>query len=139
MWYPFGFTLFALTTAAILVSVGDDDYYYDEGVYYVQEGDQYTVVAAPVGAEVEVLPSGYEEVSMPPNTYYYYGGTFYELSTAGKYKVVKAPVGAVITHLPEGATEVEVNGEKVLKYNDAYFLPVSLNGEDAFQVVELKK
>jgi hypothetical protein len=52
---------------------------------------------------------------------------------------VEAPVGAVVNNLPEGAVEIEVNGAKLLKYNNAYYQPISLSGEDAYEVVQIKK
>jgi hypothetical protein len=53
----------------------------------------------------------------------------------GAYSVVEAPAGAVVNNLPEGAEEVEIDGVKLLKFNGAFFQPVSLNGEDAEVVV----
>ncbi|MGB4853724.1 MAG: DUF6515 family protein, partial [Ignavibacteria bacterium] len=55
------------------------------------------------------------------------------------YNVVTAPVGAVVNDLPEGAEEIEVGGVKLLKYNNAFFQPVSQSGNDAYEVVNVQK
>jgi hypothetical protein len=48
---------------------------------------------------------------------------------------VAAPPGAVITQLPVGAVEQGINGEILLVYNNTYYLPISQDGEDAYEVV----
>jgi hypothetical protein len=137
-WHPYGFFVATMFTTAVMISVANQSYYYNEGVYYSPSGSGYVVVQAPVGAAVTVLPSDYTLVVVSNDTYYYYGGTFYTISS-GTYTVVTAPVGAVVKALPEGAEEVEVNGTKLIKYNDTFFQPVALGGEDAYEVVDVKK
>jgi hypothetical protein len=137
-WHPYGFFVATMFTTAVMISAANQSYYYNEGVYYAPQGSGYVVVQAPVGATVTVLPSEYTLVVVASSTYYYYGGTFYTISS-GTYTVVPAPVGAVIKQLPEGAVETDVNGVKLLKVNDTFYQPVSQEGEDAYEVVEVKK
>ena len=65
----------------------------------------------------------------------------YNITTisGGSYIVVAAPVCAVVSDLPEGAEEVDIDGVKLLKYNDAFFQPVSQSGGDAYEVVSVVK
>lgn len=119
------------------MTIGGQDYYYDQGVYYQPSGSGYTAVAPPVGAGINRLPDGYESIFVGDEAYYYYGGAFY-VSDNGSFRVIPAPVGAVITHLPEGAQEETINGQRYLRYNNAYFQPISNNGQDAYQVVQVK-
>ena len=134
-WHPFGYFAAALTANAILFSVADQQYYYDNGVYYSPSGNGYSVVAPPVGAVVSYLPAGYLTVPVGDAVYYYYGGAFY-ISQGGSFRVVPAPAGAIVTEIPEGATEQVINGENYLLYNNTYYQPISQNGQDAYEVVQ---
>ncbi len=67
--------------------------------------------------------------------YYYYGGVFYIQSEKG-YKVVSAPVDAIVYQLPEGGEELNLQGNKVIRYNGAYYQPILLDGQDAYEVVK---
>ena len=143
-WYPVGFYMLALSSSAILLSGYNqpsytNNYYYDQGVYYTEskEKEGYTVVQAPEGAEIESLPTGYTTTIAGNMTYYYFGGEFY-LQTETGYKVVKAPLGAIIYNLPEGGEEVDSQGNKLVKYNGAYYHPILHDGKDAYEVVKFK-
>ncbi|OQP52343.1 hypothetical protein A4D02_24440 [Niastella koreensis] len=57
-WHPWGFFVATLAVTAIVVSVENEKYHYDQGVWYAQSGGGYTVVQAPVGATVTTIPSG---------------------------------------------------------------------------------
>jgi len=135
-WHPFGFFCAALTADAIMFSWANQNYWYDNGVYYIPSGSGYTAVAPPVGAVVSYLPSGYETIPVGDDTYYYYGGTFY-VSQGGSFRVVPAPVGAIVSEIPQGATDQQINGQDYLLYNNTYYQPISLNGQDAYEVVQI--
>jgi hypothetical protein len=122
----------------VLLSVGGQDYYYDQGVYYEPSASGYTVIAAPTGAAISQLPGGYETITLGDAVFYYWGGVFY-VEENGSYKVIPAPEGAIITHLPEGASEQQINGITYLLYNGTYYLPISQNGRDAYQVVQMQE
>jgi hypothetical protein len=137
-WHPVGFFLASLAADAYLFSQAGQNYYYDDGVYYAPASGGYDVVAAPIGATVSSLPPGYETVMVGDDYYYYYGGTFY-INTGQNYQVVDAPPGAVVSEVPDGATEQDVNGETYLVYNNTYYEPVSSDGQDAYQVVQMNQ
>jgi hypothetical protein len=61
-WHPVGFFVAVVATTAILVSISNQYYYYDQGVYYSQVTDGYTVVSAPVNIVVVEIPDGFESV-----------------------------------------------------------------------------
>lgn len=134
-WHPLGFFLSALATDAVLISLNNQRYYYDDGVYYQPSNGGYAVVPAPIGALVAALPPGYETTTAADgNSYFYFGGVFY-VDTGQGYQVVAAPAGAVIIQLPVGAVEQNINGDTLLVYNNTYYLPISQDGQDAYEVV----
>ncbi len=136
-WYPVGFFVATVATTAIIVTIANEEYHYDEGVYYQKSGDGYKVVPAPIGAEISDLPDGYTKLDVDGKTYYYYGGAYY-VKSSSKYKVVAPPAGAVVTKLPEGAKETTVDGKKYVEYNGTFYQPISQNGQDAYVVTETK-
>ncbi|HRI61397.1 MAG TPA: DUF6515 family protein, partial [Saprospiraceae bacterium] len=52
VWHPWGFFIATMAATAIIVSVNNQQYHYDQGVYYVASNGGYTVVQAPVGATI---------------------------------------------------------------------------------------
>jgi hypothetical protein len=135
-WHPVGYFAATLATDAFLLSIANQQYYYDEGVYYRPSSGGYSVVPAPIGAIVSSLPPGYETTMVGNDDYFYYGGTFY-IDTGNGYQVVAAPFGAVITQIPDGAVQQDINGETYLVYNNTYYQPVSEDGQDAYEVVQV--
>jgi hypothetical protein len=135
-WHPVGFFIASLAADAYLFSLANQSYYYDDGVYYEPTSGGYDVVAAPIGATVSSLPPGYETIMVDSSYYYYYGGTFY-INTGQSYQVVQAPPGAIVSEIPDGATQQDINGDTYLLYNNTYYQPVSSNGQDAYQVVQM--
>lgn len=139
VWHPWGFLVATLAVTAIIVSVNEQEYHYDEGVFYQQGDGGYVVVEAPQGATVKVIPEGSEEVEVTPTVNnYYYGGTFYEQKD-GSYTVVAPPAGSVVTNLPEGAEEVKVGDQTYVKYGDTYYSPVKEDGKDMYEVVQVEE
>lgn len=47
------------------------DYYYQDGIFYVVDGDNYKVVIPPAGARVETLPDDYDLVTLKDGMEYY--------------------------------------------------------------------
>ena len=121
-----------------MVSVNNQDYHYDEGVFYVQDGDGYVVVEAPQGATVKVIPSDAKEVEVSPTVNnYYYGNTYYEKADGG-YTVVPPPAGAVVDALPEGGEEVKIGDETYVKIGDTYYLPVQVDGKNMYEIASVE-
>ena len=135
-WHPPGYFAASLATDAFLLSIANRQYYYDEGVYYQPSEGGYSVVPAPIGAMVSSLPPGYETTMVGNDYYYYYGGAFY-INTGNAYQVVQAPYGAVVTQIPDGAIQQDINGQTYIVYNNTYYQPVSQNGTDAYEVVQV--
>lgn len=133
-WHPLGFFLGSLAADAIFFSFNNQQYYFDDGCFYLPGNGGYSVVPAPVGAIVSSLPPGYETCTVGDQTYEYFGGVFYVYTGQG-YQVVAAPPGAVVSQLPVGAVEQNINGEDVLVYNNTYYQPISQDGQDAYEVV----
>ncbi|TDQ19682.1 hypothetical protein DFQ04_1506 [Algoriphagus boseongensis] len=139
VWHPWGFFVATLAVTAIVVSVDNQDYHYDEGVFYVKETDGYVVVEAPQGANVTVIPKESEVVEVSPTVNnYYYGGTFYEQKD-GTYTVVPPPAGSVVSALPEGAEEVKVGDQTFVKYGDTYYMPVEVDGKNMYEIVQVEE
>ncbi len=134
-WHPFGYFLSSLAANAVLLSIAGQSYYYEDGCYYAPSNGGYTVVPPPVGAVVADLPQGYETTMVGNDTFYYFGGAFY-IDNGQGFQVVTAPPGAVITQLPVGAVEQQINGETLMVYNNVYYLPISEDGQDAYEVVQ---
>jgi hypothetical protein len=135
-WHPLGYFAASLARDAFLISLANQQYYYDEGVYYQPYSGGYSVVPAPFGAVVSFLPPGYETTMVGNDYYYYYGGTFY-INTGNGYQVVPAPIGAVVTQIPDGAVQQDIDGQTYLVYNNTYYQPVSQDGQDAYEVVQV--
>ena len=138
VWHPLGFFVATIATTAIIVSVESQQYHYDQGLFYVQDGDGYVVVEAPQGAVVTVIPSEAKEVEVSPAVInYYYGNTYYEKSDGG-YTVVPPPAGAIVDVLPEGGEEVKVGEETYVKIGDTYYLPVQVDGKDMYEIAQVE-
>jgi hypothetical protein len=112
-----------------------NDVYYDNGIYYEEGNGGYTVVAAPVGANVTVLPEGFITTPVGNQIYYYYLGTFYVLDAAtGNYVVVNAPEGAIVPYLPEGYTALQRDGREYYEFAGTYYLPYYSGDQLVFMV-----
>lgn len=139
VWHPWGFFITTLTATAIIISVENQQYHYDQGVYYVKSNDGYTVVQAPVGATIETLPEGTQTVQVNETTNnYYYGGTYYE-KDGEKYTVVPPTAGTIVPALPEGGEEVRIGEQTYVQYGETYYQPVQVDGKNMYEVVEVKK
>lgn len=57
------------------------NYYYQDGVFYVIENNQYKVIVPPAGALVEYLPEDYDTVILAGESYYEVDGTIYRTTT----------------------------------------------------------
>lgn len=116
-----------------------EQYYYDEGVYYLKEAEGYTVVAAPIGATIKTLPTGYETVSADENTKnYYYGGTFYEKSSKG-YTVVAPTAGTIVNNVSDGGEDVKMGEVTYVKLGDTYFQPIKQDGKEVYEVADVEE
>lgn len=91
---------------ALKLSWGGSKFFFQTGVFYKWQHDQYVVSVAPVGATVTVLPTGCRAFTMNGRTYYEMQGSYFCRVNNG-YQVVQKPVQAVI------ATSQQVSGQQI--------------------------
>jgi len=77
----------------VTTTVGDDTYYYCNGIFYqkIMRDQKYVIVPPPIGAVVFTIPQGYQLMLMGGVSYYEYQGVYYKRVLAG-YKVIYPPV-----------------------------------------------
>ena len=56
----------------------NQEYYYQDGVFYILQNGQYYVIDAPIGALVTQIPADYDEVEIDGKTYYVVEETVYK-------------------------------------------------------------
>ena len=61
-----------------LVNQAGQDYYYQDGVFYILKNGQYYVIEAPIGALVTEIPADYDEIELDGRTYYQVEDTLYK-------------------------------------------------------------
>ncbi len=72
------------------VVVDGQTYFYSEGVFYQQEGDQLVTIGPVVGAVVDYLPPDYQIVMADGVNYFVWGGVYYQRLAEG-FEVVVPP------------------------------------------------
>jgi hypothetical protein len=73
------------------VVIGDSRYYYNQGVFYTGGPGAYVVVAqAPVGAVVDAIPAGFEQVEIDGVVYYRYHDVYYR-HAGNRFQVIERP------------------------------------------------
>ncbi len=132
-WHPIGFWMVALTTTAIVVSLNNQQYHYDQGVYYVESDGGYKAVSAPIGANIPDLPDDTQTIVVGSGTYYYYMGVFYTQGSSG-YTVARAPNGAMVSYLPDGYTTKAISGKTYYVYDGVYYQAKMVDGGTAYVV-----
>jgi len=138
VWHPWGFLVATMAATAIIVSVNNQQYHYDQGVYYTSGPGGYTVVQAPVGATITTLPPNSQTVVVNETTNnYYYGGTYYEKSGTS-YKVVAPTAGTIVENLPEGGKEVKIGDQTYVKIGETYYQPIEKDGKNMYEVVQIE-
>jgi len=135
-WHPVGFFMAAMTTTAIIVSLNNRQYHYDQGVYYVQADNGYRAVSAPIGAKIPDLPDDTQTMVVGSATFYYYMGVFYNQGSDG-YAVIQAPIGAMVSYLPEGYTTKAINGQTYYLYDGVYYQARMVDGGTAYAVTRV--
>jgi len=134
-FHPFGFVAATVAATAIAVTLANEQYQYDQGVWYAPApSGGYAVVPAPLGATVVELPPGALMVS--PSTYYY-GGTYYEQG-AGGYVVVAPEAGTVVDQLPPGGEEVTIGSQSYVKFGETTYQPFEEDGQPKYEVVQVR-
>jgi len=74
------------------VYVGGRRFFYNGGFFYRGGRWGYTMIPAPIGARIRVLPFGFISFSIGAVPYYYYGGAYYQyIPDQNVYVVVQKP------------------------------------------------
>ena len=63
-----------------LASQAGQDYYYQDGVFYILQNGQYYVIEAPIGALVTEIPADYDEIELDGETFYLVENTLYKVT-----------------------------------------------------------
>lgn len=108
----FGFRINVLPFGYYPFYIGNDPFYYHQGVYYrPYNNGGYQVVAPPLGAIVKHLPSGAKVTIINDQKYYELGGTFYQQETSAKNKIQYRVIGTdgvlnTVERESEGSNEI---------------------------------
>ncbi len=82
--------VYATTNTGYVVRTSDDyyntnlvgqlnqDYYYQDGVFYILNNGEYYVIEPPIGALVTQIPTDYDEIELDGRTYYLVENTLYK-------------------------------------------------------------
>lgn len=58
----------------------NQEYYYQDGVFYILQNGQYYVIEAPIGALVTEIPADYDEIELDGETFYLVENTLYKVT-----------------------------------------------------------
>ena len=120
--------------AATTVEIGGVSYLYDQGIFWLQQGSDYLVVTAPVGAVVGSLPRGAVRVPAAGTTLWYFFGTFLAEKDGG-LTVVKPPAGVLVLYLPDGYLREKLRDAEVYRFGETLYKPLFVQGVLTYQVV----
>jgi len=112
----FGFRLGILPYGYSPFYLGNDPYYYDNGIYYRPYADGgYEVTQPPLGATISSLPDGAKETVVNSQHYYELGGTFYEqiLGSNNKTQYVVVGVNGVINTIDTSKAPIPAQQQPV--------------------------
>ena len=128
-WHDFspGARRHRLREGFISLFLGGVPYFYDDGIYYQQVGDDYQEVYPPVGAIIGQLPDGAIEIDADNSVYYYAAGAFY-VQQDGGFVIAPTPIGVTVPELPPGAIPATVNNTVAYQFNGVYYQPLFVNG-----------
>jgi hypothetical protein len=83
-------TVFVVPDGFELVMVNGETFYYHQGVFYQQVGNQLTAIPAVLGAVVDSIPEDYQIVMADGVHYLVTGGVYYQRVDQG-FEVVEGP------------------------------------------------
>jgi hypothetical protein len=158
-----GFTIGVLPFGYYPFYFGDYQYFYDDGLYYEYNNDQYTVVEPPVGAEINSLPANAQSIVINGQQYYEADGVYYqpitkddgtvayqvagedgELNTgSGGTDTSTAPpppqIGDIVQQLPANCRKININGDKLFLSPDGiyYKAQADANNNTVYSIVGL--
>jgi hypothetical protein len=89
---PIGFRIGALPIGFVSFTLANAAYYYYAGTYYQHYDNEYVVVQPPLGALVQSIPEGGQQVVIDGDTFYIVDGVQYQAVLYNGsiwYKVIK--------------------------------------------------
>ena len=109
--------------------------FYDQGIFWLQRGNDYVVVIPPIGVVVDKFPPGVRAQPVKGGgMLYYFFGTFYK-AKGDKYEVVQPPAGTFVGYLPDGYTQEGTEEDPTFKFGPISYKQVFLAGNIAYQVI----
>ena len=109
--------------------------FYEQGIFWVKQGTQYVVIAAPVGVVVDTLPAATTRVATKTaGEYGYFFGTFFQRQEK-KFVIAKPPAGLNVTYLPDGYETKGTKEATLYAVGNITFKPVFVMGVLVYQVV----
>jgi len=130
-----GFTCGYLPYGYYSFYYGDDQYFFNDGLFYQYYNDTYTVVEPPIGAEIKSLPEKAQSIVINGEQYYELNGVYYRPVTKDDGTIVyevagkdgelntkstvddgqpQAPqIGDIVSELPPDCRKIKVNGQKL--------------------------
>jgi hypothetical protein len=139
----------------------DLQYFYNDGLFYTYDNNEYTVVEPPVGAEVTSICDNAESIVINGQQYYECNGVYYQKVTkddgtvvfvvAGKDGVLNTDqqiqddqpqgpqIGDIVTKLPSDCRRIKVNGEVLYVSPDGVYYQeiIDANGNKTYKIVGL--
>jgi hypothetical protein len=73
------------------IMVNGETFYYDQGIFYSQVGDQLTAIPPVLGAVVDYIPQDYQIIMVDGAHYLFTGGVYYQRVDQG-FEVAQPPV-----------------------------------------------
>jgi len=133
-----GVVVKTLPTGAVVIKHKGTKLHFHNGVFYKSKGAaSFSVVRAPIGVRIKVLPVGHKKIVVRKRLYVYYYGTFYaKTNDSEAYEVVNAPIGAEVDALPEGYEMEEIDGVVYYTLDDVKYMEKDADGEPVYQVVK---
>jgi hypothetical protein len=90
-----GYSVHDAPRGGYAINLANGQYWYDSGQWYLNGNLGWTVVDAPFGAFVSVLPPFHTTLTVDGVPYYYANDTYYTWkSDQGGYEVIEPPVGS---------------------------------------------
>jgi hypothetical protein len=109
--------------------------FYEQGIFWVKQGTQYVVIAAPFGVVVDTLPAATTKVATKTaGEFGYFFGTFFQRQDK-KFVIVKPPAGLNVTYLPDGYATKGTKEATLYAFGNITFKPVFVMGVLVYQVV----
>ena len=126
---PPGAVVYSVPTYSTVVYVGETEYIYVNGTYYVPttKPAESPPPPDPNATETASAEGAGEDPSDIP---------MHETEDDENYEVVAPPPGATVPYLPDDADEVKVNGKAYYVYNGTYYRPFASDDDTVYMVVE---